>query len=990
MAKDESQSTPSALGLLPFAVTIFWGAFLLFLVQPLIGKYILPWFGGTPGVWTTCLLFFQCLLLGGYAYAHCLNRFLSFRLQLRVHGVLLVLAGGMMLLVAGLMVLGVRPIEWLQPEAGRAADNPTLAILVVLLLSIGLPYLVLSATGPLVQSWFAKARPGRSPYRLYALSNVGSLLALVGFPFVVEPWISRTLQLNLWAGGMVIYALVCGYLAWSLRAVKEPEPEELEKPAEQSRPRRAVTWFLWLALPACGTALLMATTNKMCQDVAVVPFLWVLPLALYLITFIISFDSPRWYVRGIYSPLLVASWGGVLWAMFGGVEVNIVWQVGLFCVALFLSCMVCHGELYRLRPEPARLTQYFLAISAGGALGGFFVAVLAPVLFDGYWEYHLALWVAGFLLVLVQALRREPWVLGKWHVRAVLAACWAAVCLGLLKYTTFDWTYRIGIILFPLLVGWAGSAWVLWISSHVLKSFDKVQLPAEALEMFSALVGVLLALAALLGGIDLAGTSKFTLDHAWSELTPGLWLALALLFLNLFVWLSVGKWEGFQLDAMSRILPLRIPSLVIVILAGLIIQWITAYYGMGYAEKIVWVFADIETPSFTLAEIIAEKFNITVAEGGEKSFEWSTRLWLALAIILPLNLLLWLGIRRQTGWGLQRLGTVFGFIPALAALAVVLMIQGVRTQRGAHHLDRNFYGTIKITHYYDDYGDSYRLLQNGRITHGFQYKDENGTETLRSDSAVTYYTESSGVGMAMELLGERKLRVGVVGLGVGTMAGFAMKGDHFCFYDINPLVVDLSLNDKNDFNKKKGFTYCVNARARGAKVEIVLADARLAMEHEKKTGKLRDFDLIVLDAFSSDSIPVHLLTTESMNLYEDHLNAQGVIAVHISNRYLNLEPVVKRLAQGDLNPRRPRQPYPMVVVDSCSGEADGEDWVYACNWILLTRNETILKQLEAMGYPRADLRRKKNLPYWRDDYASIFRIMDKPAWWPSWLGGDSQ
>ena len=989
MAEDRTQFARAPLGLLPFALTIFSGAFLLFLVQPLIGKYILPWFGGTPGVWTTCLLFFQCLLLGGYAYAHCLNHFLSFRAQVRVHGALLVLAGGMMLVVAVLMVLGVRPIEWLQPEAGRAADSPTLSILVVLLLSIGLPYLVLSSTGPLIQAWFAKARPGQSPYRLYALSNVGSLLALVGFPFLVEPWIPRTLQVNLWAGGMVIYALMCGYLAWSLRAVREPKAEEMETTTEPSRTRRAGTWFLWLALPACGTALLMATTNKMCQDVAVVPFLWVLPLALYLITFIISFDSPRWYVPQIYLPALVASWMGVAWAMFGGVDLNIVWQVGLFCLALFLSCMVCHGELYRLRPEPARLTQYFLAMSAGGAMGGFFVAVLAPMMFDGYWEYHIALWVAGFLFVGVQALRREEWRFGKWQVRGMVACCWTAVCLGLLKYTSYSFPTRLVITALPLLLGWGAAALALGIFSRGLKRREDISLPVEVLEIISASAGVLVAFGGLLLGFALMSKSEFALANAWNELTPGLWLALGLLFLNLFVWLSVGKWEGVGLEVLSRLLSLKIPFLVMVIWAGLIVQWFIAFKCMGYAEDTVWKFTNLENPTFTVGDIVSEKLKIKVAAGTEKSFALSTRGLLALAIVLPLNLLLWLGMRRQEGWGLRRLGTVFGLIPAMAALAVVLMIQGVHTQRGAHHLDRNFYGTIKITHYRDDLG-MYRLLQNGRITHGFQYKEKDGTESERSDWLVTYYTPDSGVGLAMELLRSEKMRVGVVGLGVGTLAGFAENGDEFCFYDINPMVVDLSLNDHDSFNKKKGFTYCVNARERGAGVEIVLGDARLAMEHEKETGKLRDFDLIALDAFSSDSIPVHLLTTESMNLYEDHLAAGGVIAVHVSNRYLNLNPVVKRLAQGDQNPSRPREPFTMVEVDIWSGDEDGEDWFYACNWILLTRNEAIVQRLKDKGYPKTDLSQKEDLPFWRDDYTSIFRIMDKPAWWPRWLGGNEK
>tara|TARA_B100001971_G_scaffold213736_1_gene248018 strand:+ start:303 stop:2894 length:2592 start_codon:yes stop_codon:yes gene_type:complete len=861
MADTEAKSSSSRLEILPFAVTIFCGAFLLFLVQPLIGKYILPWFGGTPGVWTTCLLFFQCLLLGGYAYAHCLNHFLPLRKQVIVHGVMLFLA---------VVTLPITPSESLKPTGG---ESPTVQILLLLTLSIGLPYLVLSATGPLIQAWFAKAHPGRSPYRLYALSNIGSLLALLGFPFLMEPWTARSQQVNWWSLGMVLYALVCGYLVWLLRSVPEPESEKKqEEPKEAgSRLRRVAIWFFWLALPACGTALLMATTNKMCQDVAVVPFLWVLPLALYLVTFIISFDSPRWYVREVYAPLLIVCWLGVVWVMKEGVDVHIVGQVVLYCVALFVSCMVCHGELYRLRPEPVRLTQYFLGISAGGALGGFFVAVLAPMIFTGYWEYHISLWAVGFLFLLMQLLQRERWVLGKWHVRCVLAVCWGAVCLAMFKYTSFfGWPVRIAITFVPLLGGW-------WITSVILKYWWHGRQATELMEIKSAFAGMVLALVILLWSIGVVDAfyADFSFAAAWKELTPGLWLALALLLLNLFVWQSVRRWEGLRI---------------------------------GWA--------------------------------------WSSLL----------------------------------LIPALIALGFGLKKQAAETQQGALYVDRNFYGTIKIKQYTDSLGFPYRLLLNGRITHGYQYE-----ELELCNRRTTYYTEESGAGLAIELTPELNKRVGVVGMGVGTMAGYAKDGDIYRLYDINPLVKKLS-SDRGVFNPKtkrweKQFTFRMNAVDRGAAVDVELGDARLTMERELRHGERQNYDVLILDAFSSDSIPVHLLTKESMELYEKQMNPEGVIAIHISNRYLDLEPVVRRLAR-ETN-------YPMVVTECYSGEDDGEIWVYACTWILLTRNEEIIHKLEERGHVRSDLSQQEDLPLWTDDYASIFRIMNKPAWWPDWLGGDS-
>ena len=830
----------------PFALTIFWGAFLLFLIQPLIGKYILPWFGGTPGVWTTCLLFFQCLLLGGYAYAHVLNHFLPLRKQVIVHGILLVLA---------VLTLPITPSEALKPDG---TGSPTWDILVLLAFSIGLPYLVLSATGPLVQAWFAKARPRESPYRLYALSNVGSLLALLGFPFLMEPWTTRTFQVNGWSWGMAIYALACGYLAWSLRDVASETDEEEEIELEvQSRFRIGITWMMWLALPACGTALLMATTNKMCQDVAVVPFLWVLPLALYLGTFIISFDSPRWYVREIYAPLMLASWVGVVWVMDVGVDIHVAIQVILFCAALFISCMVCHGELYRLRPEPARLTQYFLGISAGGALGGFFVAVVAPMVFIGYWEYHIALWLVGCLFVVVQLIQREKWVLGKWHVRGVLAACWGAVCLAMFRYTDFGLAARLWLTFGSMLGGWL-------LARYVLTHWWAGRAATEMMEIKSAGAGTVLTLIGVLWCLIMAGAlgdQPFRL--LWLELSPGIWLAAALFALNVFVWISVRRWKGW-------------------------------------------------------------------------AFHWA--------------------------------GALPVLVPALVVLGVYLTGLAREKVRGAEFTARNFYGTVKVTRYQPGTISENLSLLNGQITHGFQYTDPNW-----NNLKTTYFSEYSGAGIAVRLTRQEGHRMGVVGLGVGTMAAYANKGDLVRFYDINPLVEFMSSDEK------ELFTYCSNATARGAKVDIVMGDARLMMERELREKNVQQYDVLVLDAFSSDSIPVHLLTKESFELYDRHMKSDGIVAVHISNRYLDLEPVVERLAR-ELD-------YRMIVVETIGGDEWDEAWVYPCSWVLLTRNDSVVEQLRAEAFPEADLSRANELPLWTDDYASIFRIMLKPDWWPEWLGG---
>ena len=377
-----------------FSLTIFWGAFLLFLVQPLIARFILPWFGGGPAVWTTCMLFFQLLLLGGYAYAHFSISRLTPRRQVITHLVLLALA---------VALLPITPGDAWKPNDGSHAAGH---ILLLLLGCLGLPYLVLSATGPLLQAWFSKANPGVSPYRLYALSNVGSLLALLIYPFYLEPQLSRQAQADGWSWGLAVYAGLtawCGLKVWKSSATND----ETAKEAAAEAPASAWRKLLWFALPACGVMLLLAITNKLCQDIAVVPFLWVLPLSLYLLSFIISFDSPRWYHRAFWLPLFAVLLGMVLWNLYKAEShPDITPLATLYLGTMFVACMVCHGEVYRLRPGASRLTGFYLSLSAGGAAGGLFVALVAPFVFPDYFELHLALFLTAALVLVV--LRQDP------------------------------------------------------------------------------------------------------------------------------------------------------------------------------------------------------------------------------------------------------------------------------------------------------------------------------------------------------------------------------------------------------------------------------------------------------------------------------------------------------------------------------------------------------------------------------------------------------
>jgi len=701
-----------------YALTIFVGAFLLFQVQPLIGKYILPWFGGTPGVWTICMLFFQVLLLGGYAYAHFTSRWFKTRTQ-----VILYLA----LLVAALALLPITPSDSWKPGG---SENPTLQILGLLVASIGLPYFVLSATGPLMQHWFSRTNPGVSPYRLYALSNVGSLLALVSYPVYFEAHFTRTMQALLWGCGLAAYAVCGGFCAmksWKTAGGGccgtnggRHESKQLEhqdsgfqrRKLASSNPQPFFTFdhFLWLLLPACASVLLLATTNKICQEVAVVPFLWVLPLALYLLSFIICFDSPRWYARLPFILALTAAAGGIGWALFkegSFVELPIKLQLGIYSAGLFICCMVCHGELYRLKPDPGHLTGFYLMIAAGGALGGFFVAVDAPLIFTDYFEFQFGL-LFCVLLFLVVCLR-----------------------------------------------------------DHNAGSFHRWRIPACA-------------------------------------------------------WLSV----------------------------------------------------------------------------------------------------------------------------CLAALGVVFWLQAHKTASSLIYRSRNFYGVLKVYRHDDNKSDlRWLTLMHGKTLHGMQFVNPS-----RVSWPTSYYSEESGVGLALHALSTAPRRIGLVGLGIGTLTTYARTGDYVHIYEINPEVLQLATT---------GFKYLTNCQGT---LESTLGDARLSLEKEPA----QDFDLLVLDAFNSDAIPVHLLTHEAFIVYQRHLKPGGILAAHISTRALDLEPVIINLARH-FN-------YKVTIIEDADITTNTW-WICPSKWMLLSRSEEIINSPAIRLAARPLQTNTASVPLWTDDFASLYQIL---------------
>ncbi len=677
----------------PFGFAIFLGAWLVFQIQPLMSKLILPWFGGTPQVWTVCLLFFQTVLFAGYVFAHLLERYCPQRWQVMVYVGLLAVA---------VLITPVLPTNDWRPT-GQA--DPTVQILLLLLRFIGLPYLLLSATGPLLQVWHHRVVPSESPYWLYALSNTGSLLGLLAYPFAIDILFPAETQVRLWLGCYVAYivaAAVCGAMLFRV-------PVESAGDARDS-PRSTVRLgdrLLWFGLAMVPTILLAAVTSKLSTDISPVPFLWVIPLTLYLISFIVCFAGARWYSRLGWGLALVAGLAaastllvlgkGVL--EYGSLRVQFVTYLAL----LLSACMVCHGELVRLKPHQDRLTEFYLSMSAGGAAGGFLTGVIAPSLFPFYLELHIGM-LGSFVLLLV-VLFRDP------------------------QSRLYRGQFRLG------------------------------------------------------------------------------WLVLLLGCGNLAC-------------------------------------------ALGY---------DIHT-----------------------------------------------------------------------------------TVERVNRIARNFYGVIRIIEYSTtDPHNHIVVLTHGGTRHGDQFVDP-----VRRRIPTTYYGGQSGVGLALRMhhAGQPR-RVGIVGLGTGTIAAYGMKGDTFDFFEINPQVVDFAGTH---------FHYLKDS---AATCRIIPGDARISLDQLPPQG----YDVIALDAFSSDAIPIHLLTEEAFEIYLKHLPPDGIVAVHISNRFFDLLPVMAGHAE--------RLGLALAAIHDSGDDKLGTS---ASHWVLLSRDPAALTTGELGPKPRTAVSRAL---HWTDAHSSLLAVL---------------
>lgn len=670
-----------------YAGTIGLSAFLLFQVQPILAKLVLPWFGGAAAVWTISLAFYQLTYLLGNLYAHLLIERGGLRLSARLHATVLLLS---------LVLLPILPNSSWQPQGG---EEPSWRILGLLAATVGLPFLLLSATSPLLQAWHTHGREGARPYRLYALSNAGSLLALLSYPVLVEPLLSTRHQAWIWSVAYGGFVLICAVTAFRQPRAARPATEA----ADGQRPGGKLQ-LLWLGLAATASALLLSVSHHISQNIAAVPLLWIVPLSLYLLSLILCFEGRNWYRRALFLRLLPVLLGGMAYALSPEFE-NAGPQllIPLFCLGLFVCCMTLHGEMAELKPHPQFLTLFYLMVAAGGALGGIFVAVVAPRIFRGFYELPAALGTCAFLFLMV--LHREPRTSPR---RVAPPALWA-------------------------LTGLAG-------------------------------------------------------------------LLLAFLF-------HVAQSQGQQ------------------------------------------------------------------------------------------------------------------------ALVMV----------------RNFYGVLRV----NDVAaapprPAMRRLRNGTIVHGAQILD-----AARREDPTTYFGPQSGAGVALTLARQRgTIRVGIIGLGAGTLAVYGRSGDRYSFYEINPLVVDVA-HTQFDFLSRSA-----------AQIEIIPGDARLSMEREAPRG----FDVLLVDAFSGDAIPVHLLTREAFALYFRHLQPQGVLAVHVSNRYLDLPPVVEAAAR-DLGARAAK----------VTSSDDPANAISQATWMLVDRPNAA--DGAAGTTETATSEEERVVRTWTDDYSNLIEIL---------------
>ena len=718
-----------------FFATIITGSFLLFLVQPMVARLVLPLVGGAPSVWNSAMLTYQILLLGGYGYAFWLSH-QPLKRQTVIHVALLLLAG---------LTLPIALRDWVPMRQGLEV----LFIPLLLLASIGPVFALVSAQAPLMQRWFAADPEAGEPWWLYSISNFGSLAGLLAYPLLVEPLFSTRAQVWAWSIGYAVLVVLVCLAAWTRRhSAAAPAPQPSATPAEASPPISAARIATWLALAAVPSGLMLSTTTHLTTDIVAMPLLWVIPLALYLMSFMVAFASRQTLARlfQVATPVIMLLSARV---MMSSTQQTSLFLLMLTLILLFAVCTALHSRLYSLRPDASQLTRYYFMMSLGGALGGAFTALVAPLAFSWTWEHPLLLLMAALLIPLP---------------------------------VLFDWPTRFGI--------------------------ERVR--ARLIATVLALIGLILSF----GPLGMA-----------------------------------------------------------------------AMEGHGVLQAVVLV----------------------------------TIMLIAIACL---------------AWRMLFVTILCGLVLAQGGFDTIAFMARSDTQR-------TYFGVYRIR---DDQDSKTRNLLHGTTIHGVQSLDP-----ARRRTPLSYYSASSGVGQVLgstEALFDRTARVGVVGLGAGTLACYRRPGQAWTFFEIDPVVWN--------YSRTGAFTYLRDCTP---DARVIIGDARLELAKLPKAG----FDVLAVDAFSSDSIPLHLLTDEAMGIYMDALADDGVLLIHVSNRFMRLEPAIAALAKK-------RGLSALQFFD----EPPGSSGAIASHWIVLTRDKATLARLRtAVGDTGWEPLMQPYGPAWTDDHASI-------------------
>ena len=706
-----------------FSLALFLSAALLFILELMVAKMLLPLLGGVAAVWTTCLVFFQLTLLAGYLYADVSTRSLSPRTQVAIHAALL--GGAAIALPIAVRSLGGSPV----------VSNPILWIIGTLALSVGLPFLALSSTTPLVQCWFARAtRHTVDPYVLYSASNLGSFVGLLSYPIVAERAFDLQAQSRIWStgyGAVALLILACGAFVWRAPPVR---------PAATGAAPTAHERLRWVALAFVPASLTLSVTTYISIDIAAVPLVWILPLSLYLLSLVVAFARPeagrfmRFAVPIAVLPPIVA---------FITNSTRPAWlQVPVHLITFFIVSLACHQALARSRPEPARLSEFYLWLALGGAAGGVCTAIVAPFVFPTAAEYPI-----GLVLACLASPRRD----------------------GASRHLT-------------------------WLDP----------------------------IAPVLTGAMVVGLITFANSRNWVESPLG-----------------------------TRSLILAPPLLVA---------------ALFWARPLRYALA--------LGGILAATF---VAERG---------------------------------------GTTL-------------------------RVERTFFGIHRVL--IGEWGD-YVVLMNGGTAHGIQ-----SLRPARHRDCLAYYSRVGPAGQLFESRhgAQTPRQVAVLGLGAGTLACYAVAGQQWTFFEIDPVVATIATTPGY-------FTYMADAPGR---VGIVIGDARLSLAHMAP----QSYDVVVLDVFSSDAVPVHLLTREALQVYLRHLAPGGVLLFHISNKYFDLRPIVAALARdAGLAVRAQRH---------AAGEAALAEGIYPSEWVVMSRDAGDLGAL--VDDARWEPAQPGSAAPWTDQYSNL-------------------